>query len=98
LLGVEFFPTESAGKIQRNLQNEIVFVVVRQSVLFVDLDVSESQTTNSANQQQKIIMSSHVTRHTLCPKKLDPFFTNQTFNSSSHSGWSLMFGEDLKTV
>jgi hypothetical protein len=92
------FPAVSAGKIQGNLQNEIVLVVVRHSVLFVDFDVSEGQTTNSANQQQKIVMSSYVIRHTLCSKKLDPFFTNETFNSSSHFGWSLMFGEDLKTV
>jgi hypothetical protein len=71
---------------QRNLQNEIVFVVVRQSVLLVDLDVSKSQTTNSANQQQKIIMSGCVICNSICSKKLDPFFTNETFNSSSHSG------------
>jgi hypothetical protein len=70
---------------------------VRQSVLFVDFNVSKSQTTNSANQQQKIIMSSYVICHSICSKKLDPFFTNETFDSSSHFGWSLMFGEHLKT-
>jgi hypothetical protein len=83
LFAVELFPAERANKLSdfnKFFIDEINSVVVRQSVLLVDLDVSENRSTNSANQQQKIVVKSGVSQQKSF--SFEPFFTDQASNSS----------------